>query len=348
MQLGMIGLGRMGANMVRRLMRGGHAVRRLRRPPGSGEAAGRGEGDRGRRRSTTSSPQLEAAPRRLADGAGRRGRPDARADLAPRLDAGDIIIDGGNSYYIDDIRARAGADGRGGIHYVDVGTSGGVWGLERGYCLMIGGEADVVQHLDPIFATLAPGVESVARTPGREKVEAAPRSTATCTAAPSGAGHFVKMVHNGIEYGLMAAYAEGFNILRARQRRQARRSDRRRDDAAAQSRALPVRPQPARRRRGVAARQRGRLVAPRPDRDRAARATPTSRTSRAASRTPARAAGRSRPPSTRACRRHVLDQPRSSSASPRGARPTSPTRLLSAMRFEFGGHVEKADRGLVP
>jgi 6-phosphogluconate dehydrogenase len=134
------------------------------------------------------------------------------AKILPSLEAGDILIDGGNSYYIDDIR-RAKELGTKSIHYVDVGTSGGVWGLERGYCMMIGGEDDVVKHLDPIFATLAPGIGDIPRTPGREKIGGtAEQGYLHC--GPNGAGHFVKMVHNGIEYGIMAAYAEGLNILK--------------------------------------------------------------------------------------------------------------------------------------
>ena len=143
------------------------------------------------------------------------------ADLLPHLEPGDILIDGGNSYYIDDIR-RAKELAPKGIHYVDVGTSGGVWGLERGYCMMIGGEADVVQHLDPIFATLAPGRGDIPRTPGREKAGGtAEQGYLHC--GPNGAGHFVKMVHNGIEYGVMAAYAEGLAVLKRGQHRQAAR-----------------------------------------------------------------------------------------------------------------------------
>jgi 6-phosphogluconate dehydrogenase len=134
------------------------------------------------------------------------------ADLLPLLEAGDILIDGGNSYYVDDIR-RAKELASKGIHYVDVGTSGGIWGLERGYCMMIGGESDVVQHLDPIFATLAPGIGNIPRTPGREKLGGtAEQGYLHC--GPNGAGHFVKMVHNGIEYGIMAAYAEGLGVLK--------------------------------------------------------------------------------------------------------------------------------------
>src|SRR5206468_2180009 len=135
------------------------------------------------------------------------------ADILPLLEAGDTLIDGGNSYYVDDIR-RAKELAAKGIHYVDVGTSGGVWGLERGYCMMIGGETDVVQRMDPIFATLAPGIGDIARTPGREKLgSTAEQGYLHC--GPNGAGHFVKMVHNSIEYGIMAAYAEGFGVLKA-------------------------------------------------------------------------------------------------------------------------------------
>jgi 6-phosphogluconate dehydrogenase len=135
------------------------------------------------------------------------------ASILPNLEAGDILIDGGNSYYVDDIR-RAKELAPKGIHYVDVGTSGGVWGLERGYCMMIGGENDVVKHLDPIFATLAPGIGDISRTPGREKTSGTSEQ-GYLHCGPNGAGHFVKMVHNGIEYGIMAAYAEGLGILRS-------------------------------------------------------------------------------------------------------------------------------------
>jgi 6-phosphogluconate dehydrogenase len=209
MQLGMIGLGRMGANMVRRLLKGGHqcvafdmslkAVEDLVREKAVGASS-------------------------LADFVKKLEKPRAIwlmvpaavtdktiADLLPQLEAGDIVIDGGNSYYIDDIR-RAKELAPKNIHYVDVGTSGGVWGLERGYCMMIGGENAVVKQLDPIFATLAPGSGTIPRTPGRTKVSGtAEQGYLHC--GPSGAGHFVKMVHNGIEYGLMAAYAEGLGVL---------------------------------------------------------------------------------------------------------------------------------------
>ncbi|HEY7666464.1 MAG TPA: decarboxylating 6-phosphogluconate dehydrogenase [Xanthobacteraceae bacterium] len=210
MQLAMVGLGRMGANMVRRLIKGGHqcvvfdlapnAVAELTREKAIGASS-------------------------LADLVGKLEKPRAVwlmvpaavvdktiAELAPHLERGDILIDGGNSYYVDDIR-RAGELAPRGIHYVDVGTSGGVWGLERGYCMMIGGPEPAVRHLDPIFKTLAPGAGDIARTPGRENIGGtAELGYLHCGA--SGAGHFVKMVHNGIEYGIMAAYAEGMSILR--------------------------------------------------------------------------------------------------------------------------------------
>ena len=212
MQIGMIGLGRMGANMARRLLAGGHqcvvfdmspkAVQELVEEKAVGSSS-------------------------LADFVKKLNKPRAVwlmvpaavvdktiADLLPHLERDDILIDGGNSYYVDDIR-RAKELAPKGIHYVDVGTSGGVWGLERGYCMMIGGEDPVVKHLDPIFARLAPGMgNEIPRTPGREKVGGtAEQGYLHC--GPNGAGHFVKMVHNGIEYGLMAAYAEGMGVLRA-------------------------------------------------------------------------------------------------------------------------------------
>ena len=210
MQLGMIGLGRMGANMVRRLLKQGHTCVVYDRSADSVKQLS-GEG-------ATASSSLDDFVRKLQ-------KPRAIwlmvpaavvdasiADLVPKLDAGDILIDGGNSYYIDDIR-RAKELRPKGIHYVDVGTSGGVWGLERGYCQMIGGENEVVDHLDPIFRTLAPGRGDIPRTPGREKVTGTAED-GYLHCGPNGAGHFVKMVHNGIEYGLMAAYAEGLNILK--------------------------------------------------------------------------------------------------------------------------------------
>ena len=210
MQLGMIGLGRMGSNMVRRLIKDGHrcvvfdcsseAVKAMAKDKAAGASS-------------------------LADLVKKLDKPRAVwlmvpaaavdksvADLVPLLEAGDTLIDGGNSYYIDDIR-RAKELASKGIHYVDVGTSGGVWGFERGYCMMIGGDATVVERLNPIFATLAPGIGTIPRTPGRQKLGGTSEQ-GYLHCGPNGAGHFVKMVHNGIEYGMMAAYAEGLGILR--------------------------------------------------------------------------------------------------------------------------------------
>ena len=216
MQLGMIGLGRMGANMVRRLIQSGHdCVVFDRSPKAVAELA------KEKAIGAASLPDLVkklAKPRALWLMVPAAAVDDTIASLLPLLEPGDILIDGGNSYYVDDIR-RAKELAPKGIHYVDVGTSGGVWGLERGYCMMIGGESATVQHLDPILARLAPGTGDIARTPGREKTGSG-KSGGTAEqgylhCGPNGAGHFVKMVHNGIEYGLMAAYAEGFNVLRA-------------------------------------------------------------------------------------------------------------------------------------
>ena len=210
MQLGMIGLGRMGSNMVRRLMRGGHECVAFDMSPKAVEALA-GQGAAGTKSleefvSRLSRPRVVwlMVPAGVVD--------QTLEALVPLLEAGDIVIDGGNSYYHDDIRRGADLNRRG-LHYVDVGTSGGVAGFERGYCLMIGGEKEIVQHLRPIFATLAPGMDAAPRTPGQEnRGSTAEQGFLHC--GPQGAGHFVKMVHNGIEYGLMAAYAEGLNILR--------------------------------------------------------------------------------------------------------------------------------------
>lgn len=211
MQLGMIGLGRMGANMVRRLLRAGHeCVVHDRSPQAVAQLAG--EGAIGAASVTELVAKLQA-PRALWLMVPAAAVDAAIAEVAPLLARGDLLIDGGNSYYIDDIR-RAQALAAQGIDYLDVGTSGGVWGLERGYCMMIGGPAAAAQRLDPLFAALAPGRGRIERTPGRERSGgSAEQGYLHC--GPSGAGHFVKMVHNGIEYGLMAAYAEGFAILRA-------------------------------------------------------------------------------------------------------------------------------------
>jgi len=211
MQLGMVGLGRMGANMVRRLMRAGHHCTAFDLSPKAVEAI-TGEGASGANSFADLANKLDKPrtvwlmlPTAVVD--------ETVSNLLPGLEGGDTIIDGGNSYYIDDIR-RAKQLSAKGIHYVDVGTSGGVWGLERGYCMMIGGETPAVTRLDPIFATLAPGVGTIAGTPGREKLgSTAEQGYLHC--GPNGAGHFVKMVHNAIEYGMMAAYAEGFGVLNA-------------------------------------------------------------------------------------------------------------------------------------
>jgi 6-phosphogluconate dehydrogenase len=209
MQLGMIGLGRMGANMVRRLMRGGHQCVVYDRAPEAVQALA-SEGAAGAS-SLAELVQKLAPPRAVCLMVPAAHVGSSVEALAPLLARGDTIIDGGNSHYHDDI-ARAARLGPQGLHYVDMGTSGGVWGLERGYCLMIGGEAEAVRRLDPVFATLAPGAGAIPRTPGREgRAGTAEQGYLHC--GPSGAGHFVKMVHNGIEYGLMAAYAEGLNIL---------------------------------------------------------------------------------------------------------------------------------------
>jgi 6-phosphogluconate dehydrogenase len=209
MQLGMIGLGRMGANLVRRLERAGHqCVVYDRNRPAVQQLEGEGAAG------AASLGELVgklSAPRAVwvMVPAGVAGQ--VVDELAGLLEPGDVVIDGGNSFYRDDVQ-RAEALGARGLHYLDVGTSGGVYGLERGYCLMIGGEAEVVERLDPLFRALAPGLEAASRTPGREG-EPRPEELGYLHCGPAGAGHFVKMVHNGIEYGIMAAYAEGLNIL---------------------------------------------------------------------------------------------------------------------------------------
>ncbi len=210
MQLGMIGLGRMGANMVRRLIKKGHNCVVFDRSPKVVD-------DLVTEKATGAASIAElveklAKPRAIWLMVPAAVVDDTIADLLPHLEAGDILIDGGNSYYVDDIR-RAKELTPQKIHYVDVGTSGGVWGLERGYCMMIGGETEIIKRLDSIFVTLAPGMGDVPRTVGREKIDGtAEQGYLHC--GPNGAGHFVKMVHNGMEYGIMAAYAEGLAILR--------------------------------------------------------------------------------------------------------------------------------------
>jgi 6-phosphogluconate dehydrogenase len=211
MQTGMVGLGRMGANMVRRLLRGGHECVVFDVSPDAVKALAK-EGATGASSLDDFAAKLKQPrvawmmlPAAVVE--------STVEDLSSRFAKGDILVDGGNSYYVDDLR-RAKALRAKGIHYVDSGTSGGVYGLERGFCQMIGGESEVVKHLDPIFATLAPPIESAPRTAGREKIPPGTAEHGYLHCGPNGAGHFVKMVHNGIEYGLMAAYAEGMNILR--------------------------------------------------------------------------------------------------------------------------------------
>ncbi|HEX4341508.1 MAG TPA: decarboxylating 6-phosphogluconate dehydrogenase [Polyangiaceae bacterium] len=212
MQLGMIGLGRMGANMVRRLLAHKHECVVF-------DVSPKAVTDLSKEGATGSSS--------LADFVSKLAKPRALwlmvpaalvdktiEDLLPHLESGDVCIDGGNSYYVDDIRRAKDLTAKG-VHYVDVGTSGGVWGKDRGYCMMIGGEKDIVKHLDPIFSALAPGRGDIARTPGREKITGGTAEEGYLHCGPAGAGHFVKMVHNGIEYGLMAAYAEGLGILKS-------------------------------------------------------------------------------------------------------------------------------------
>jgi 6-phosphogluconate dehydrogenase len=210
MELGMIGLGRMGANMTRRLMRAGHKCVVFDMQAASVSALAK-EGAAGAT-SLKDFVQKLSKPRAVWLMVPAAVVDATIRDLAPLLEPGDIIIDGGNSHYHDDIRRAAELRAKG-LHYVDVGTSGGVWGLERGYCQMIGGESEVVRRLDPIFASLAPPMDSAPRTPGRDKASPSTAERGYLHCGPNGAGHFVKMVHNGIEYGIMAAYAEGINIL---------------------------------------------------------------------------------------------------------------------------------------
>ncbi len=298
MQLGMIGLGRMGANMVERLMKAGHqlvvsdthadAVARL---AGLGAAGAENLKDFVAKLQKPRAVWL-MVPAAVVD--------SILAEIAALLEPGDIVIDGGNSYYHDDIRRAGDLKGKG-LHYVDVGVSGGVWGKERGYCLMIGGEDAVVQRLDPIFKTLAPGLAKPRGTPGATgEPSAAEQGYLHC--GPNGAGHFVKMVHNGIEYGLMAAYAEGFNILR--------HANVGAEKQEADAETTPLRhPENYRytltsrrwRRSGGAAAWSARGCSTSPPLRCAP--TPISADSPGACRIPARDAGRSRPPSMKACRR---------------------------------------------
>jgi 6-phosphogluconate dehydrogenase len=210
MQLGMVGLGRMGANMAKRLIKNGHSCVVFDRSP-------QAVAEMVKEHATGADSLIDLVKRLDKPRSVWLMVPAAVVDqtiagLVPYLEAGDILIDGGNSYYVDDIRRAKDLTTKK-IHYIDVGTSGGVWGLERGYCMMIGGEKEIVQHLDPIFSTLAPGIGDISRTPGRQNLGGTSEQ-GYLHCGPSGGGHFVKMVHNGIEYGVMAAYAEGLSVLR--------------------------------------------------------------------------------------------------------------------------------------
>ena len=334
MQLGMIGLGRMGSNMVRRLLGGGqecvvYDVHADAAAPLVKEGA-------------IGSGSLEEfvaglKPPRAIWLMVPAGVVDATIDkLTGLLERGDILIDGGNSYYHDDIRRAAALKPRG-IHYVDVGTSGGVWGLERGYCMMIGGETDVVRHLDPVFAALAPGMGTEPRTPGREKAGGTSEQ-GYLHCGPNGAGHFVKMVHNGIEYGVMAAYAEGFNILKHASIGK-EQQDVDAETTPSPPRTVSIRPESRRYRRGVAAGQRHRLVATRPDGAGLLQSPDLAKFSGRVSdsgegRWTVAAAIDEGVPSP------VLSAALFARFSSRGTDDYA-DKLLSAMRFAFGGHLEK-------
>ena len=335
MQLGMVGLGRMGANLVRRLMRDGHdcVVYDVSADVVSALA---GEG-------ATGSGSLEEFVSKLDKPraawvmvpAGYTG--ETVEKLADLMDDGDIIIDGGNSYYRDDID-RAAALKPKGVHYVDVGTSGGVFGLDRGFCIMIGGEDDVVQHLDPVFRTIAPGVDGAARTPGKTG-EPSPAENGYLHCGPHGAGHFVKMVHNGIEYGAHGRLRRGPEHPQARRCRPAHGGHRRRDHAAARAEVLPVRDRHRRRRRGVAPGVGDRELASRLDRARAQREPQlddfTGHVSDSGEgRWTVLAAVDVGAPAD------VLSTALFNRFASRGEAEFA-NRLLSAMRKEFGGHAEK-------
>ena len=299
MQLGMVGLGRMGANMVRRLVRDGHELVVFDVSADAVSALAQETGATGANSLEDMVSKLQP-PRAIWMMVPAAFTSDEVYKLADLVSKGDVLIDGGNSYYRDDISRAEHLEPRG-IHYVDCGTSGGVFGLERGYCLMIGGTDEAVSLLDPIFKSLAPGVGDVERTPGRTgEPTTAEQGYLHCGAA--GAGHFVKMVHNGIEYGLMAAYAEGLNILhhanfgKSMQEKDAETAP---VSHAERNYAYDIDIRSGR--RGLAAWQRGRVVAARPDRRGAGRVSRSCPSSRVACRTRVRAAGRSRPRWTRAC-----------------------------------------------
>ena len=327
MELGMIGLGRMGANMVRRLLRAGHRCVVFDQSP-----------DQVRRlveAGAVGSASLDDFVKKLAKPhaawmmvpAGDATEQTVTA-LAARMDAGDTIIDGGNSHFKDDVR-RARALRPKGINYLDVGTSGGVWGVERGYCLMIGGDEETVKRLDPIFKTLAPGRGDIPRTPGREKRHGtAEEGYLHC--GPAGAGHFVKMVHNGIEYGVMQSYAEGFDILRG---------------VGGQGGAgrAPLRAQPGRHRRSLAARQRHRLLAAGPDGHGAGGKSTLSNFTAFV-----QDSGEGRWTVNAAIEEAVPAEVLTSALYTRfrsREEHAFAEKMLSAMRYKFGGHTERAAGG---
>ena len=323
MQIGVVGLGRMGANISRRLMHAGHSCVVC-----DANAAVQGLARKAPRRSVAGGFSQSAdgkAARRLGDAAcGQDHRRDDRATLGVLLAAGDIIIDGGNTNYKDDVRrGKTLADK--GIRYVDCGTSGGVWGLERGYCLMIGGPKEAVEHLDPIFAALAPGLGKI-RAPLAAR-DSDPRAEhGYIHAGPVGAGHFVKMVHNGIEYGMMQAFAEGFDILRNRASKRCRRT-------SASTLNLPDIAEVWRRGSVVSSWLLDLSAAA------LAHGCAIGEVLRLSSRIPARAAGPSRRRSRKRCRPKCSPR-RCSCASARARIIPSREKMLSAMRFGFGGHVE--------
>ena len=337
MEIGMIGLGRMGANMVRRLLRGGHQCVVFNRSATAVKALAQ-EGAVGASSLADLVKKLKK-PRAIWMMIPGASVEQLIADILPHLDPDDILIDGGNSYYVDDIRIARELAARK-IHYVDCGTSGGVMGLERGYCLMIGGPKQAVQRLEPVFKTLAPGVGDIARTPGREKISGtAEQGYLHC--GPSGAGHFVKMVHNGIEYGMMAAYAEGMNILK--------HADAGKGERAADAETTPLR-NPGDFQFDLDLRdiaevwRRGSVIA----------SWLLDLTAAALARDPALAAFDGRVSDSGEGRwtiKAAIDEgvpvPVLSTAlysrfSSRGEAEFA-DKLLSAMRFEFGGHIEKSD-----
>ena len=339
MQLGMVGLGRMGANLTRRLMRGGHEVVVYDVNADSvHQLEGEGSIGTGSLEDFVSKLSTPRAAWVMVPAAFAEQTTDALAEL---MEPGDIVIDGGNSYYRDDIdRAERYADK--GVHFVDVGTSGGVFGLERGFCLMIGGEDEVVQRLDPIFATIAPGVDAAERTPGRTDSNA---TTAEAGYLHCGPPRRRTLREDGPQRHRVRAHGRVRRRperAQARERRGRRARGRRRDHAAPRPEVLPLRPEHPRDHRGVAPWERGGLVAARPDGRRARSRTPSSSRSGGACRTRARAGGPCSPPWTRACPVHVLSAALLDRFESRGEAEFA-NKILSAMRKQFGGHAEKTD-----